>query len=81
MVHSPLIRPAISWGGGIGGSPLGSHEKKRLYALFEVDTSRQQLQIEPQVRVTLGDHPVELDSFLDSTGFFFPENMKSSNDI
>ena len=24
--HSPLIRPAISWGGGIGGVPLGSHE-------------------------------------------------------
>ena len=26
MVNSPLIRPAISWGGGIGGVPLGSHD-------------------------------------------------------
>ena len=24
--HSPLIRPAISWGGGIGGGTLGSHD-------------------------------------------------------
>ena len=29
MVNSPLIRPAISWGKrGIGGFPLGSHEKR-----------------------------------------------------
>ncbi len=26
MVNSPLIRPAISWGGGIGGGTLGSHD-------------------------------------------------------
>ena len=26
MVNSSLIRPAISWGGGIGGVPLPSHE-------------------------------------------------------
>ena len=24
--HSPLIRPAIFWGVGIGGVPLGSHD-------------------------------------------------------
>ena len=27
MVNSPLIRPAISWGGAFGGVPLGSHDK------------------------------------------------------
>ena len=26
MVNSPLIRPAISGGGGTGGVPLGSHD-------------------------------------------------------
>ena len=26
VVNSPLIRPAISWGGGIGGAPLDSHD-------------------------------------------------------
>ena len=28
MVNNPLIRPAICWGGGIGGVPLDSHELK-----------------------------------------------------
>ena len=26
MVNSPLIRPAISWGGSFGGGTLDSHE-------------------------------------------------------
>ena len=26
MVNNPLIRPAISWGGGIGGVHLDSHD-------------------------------------------------------
>ena len=26
MVNSPLIRPAIYWGGSLGGGTLGSHE-------------------------------------------------------
>ena len=31
MVNSPLIRPAISWGGsGPGGGTLDSHDKKSL---------------------------------------------------
>ena len=31
MVNSPLIRPAISWGGGValGGGTLDSHEGER----------------------------------------------------
>ena len=27
MVNSPLIRPAISWGGSFGGGTLGSHDE------------------------------------------------------
>ena len=29
MVNSPLIRPRISWGGGIVGVPLDSHDNLR----------------------------------------------------
>ena len=32
MVNNPLIRPAISWGGGIGGvGPLDSHDIITVY--------------------------------------------------
>ena len=31
MVNSPLIRPYISWGVGIGGAPLGSHDEYKMY--------------------------------------------------
>ena len=29
MVNSPLIRPAIYWGGSFGGGSLGSHDSKQ----------------------------------------------------
>ena len=30
VINNPLIRPAISWGGGIGGGvPLDSHDKTK----------------------------------------------------
>ena len=35
MVNSALIRPAISWGGGIGGVPFGSEDIQKTRVEFE----------------------------------------------
>ena len=37
MVNSPLIRLAISWGGGIGGVPLDCHEEEGLFGGYGLD--------------------------------------------
>ena len=34
MGNKPLIRPAISWGGTLGGGRLTSHDFTRLHDLF-----------------------------------------------
>ena len=39
MVNSPLIRPAISWGGWHWGVPLGSHDFWRLTKKIHQGTS------------------------------------------
>ena len=59
MVNSPLIRPYLLGGGGIGGGTLDSHDKIFLLEKYECDQCDHDILLMAEIRRS----PVEVGSF------------------